>query len=423
MRRNLERTNDGDYLAADDWTEMQVFQAEQDADAGDELDPALDEFGLNLEPFEMGVGFVFALFNLIMSAIALSESTDPLDEAQNSLFLASSILEGVAFGVGIATTFVEVAAETAALVASIVSACTIFASILAAIGLAITLAVMSMPHDTPIQTFAKSDANDEGFAMLLGYAIESFEAYAPKQGPSLAGVTVAGAGSGSNVLRVGTDGALSYAPPDQTGATCWYLTVDGTGQARLSSADAASGKVVCLAVDKSGQLVTAPIDTSSTGTPQLWIATLQQAPATSGDSDPVAGVFQLTPVADPTFYLDLSGPQPRVGTTATSVVLSMATMKPQGLTMSDMVLSTADRDRVFAPQLVVPGSVPATWALSPAPPPWLTFNPATGLLTQELGVAAPVTPTTTFTLTCDNQVGRSQTTFTLQVKAPATVEV
>ena len=87
---------------AGEWEEMQIFRAERDAEVGDEPDAALDEFGLNLEPFELGVGFVFALFNLIMSAIAVSESTDPLDKAQNGLFLASSILDGVAYAVGFA---------------------------------------------------------------------------------------------------------------------------------------------------------------------------------------------------------------------------------------------------------------------------------------------------------------------------------
>ena len=250
MRRILDRANQGDYADAGEWEEMQIFRAERDAEVGDEPDAALDEFGLNLEPFELGVGFVFALFNLIMAAIAVSESTDPLDKAQNGLFLASSILDGVAYAVGFASTFVEVAAETAALIASIVSACTIFASILAAIGLAITIAVMSAPHDTPIETFAKGDAKDIGFDMPLGYAIESFEAYAPQQGPSFAAVTVSGPGSGANVLHVAADGTLAYAAPDQTSATCWYLTVDGNGQARLSSANPVTNKVVCLAVTR-----------------------------------------------------------------------------------------------------------------------------------------------------------------------------
>ena len=50
------------------------------------------------------------------------------------------------------------------------------------------------------------------------------------------------------------------------------------------------------------------------------------------------------------------------------------------------------------------------------------MEPTTGVLTQ-VGVAPPVTQPTTFTLTCDNQVATAQTTFTIPVKVPATVEV
>ena len=429
-QRIMDRANEGDYINADTWIEMQVLRGEEAEEVAEEVaedpGPGLPEFGLNIESVEMGVGFVFALFNVIMSAIALSETSDPLDVAQNALFLASSVLEGVAYGVGLTATFVvDVTLETAAVVASFMSACTFCASILAVIGLAITAAILNAPHDTPIQTFAKGAAADEGYAMLNppAYAIESFEAYAPGQGPSLTAVTVSGSGSGSSVLRVATDGSLGYGPPDGTSPTCWYLTVDGGGLARLSSADPVSGKVVCLAVDKAGQLAVAPVDTSSTGQPQLWVAALQAAPTTNA-TGPIAGVFRMwSAIGAPARYLDLSGPQPRVSLSPTDAVLVMTTMKPQGLTMSDMVLSTADLDRVFIPQLVVPGSTPATWSLSPAPPAWLTLDPATGVLTQALGMAPPLTSPSTFTLTCDNQVGRAQATFTVQVKAPAVAAV
>jgi hypothetical protein len=40
-----------------------------------------------------------------------------------------------------------------------------------------------------------------------------------------------------------------------------------------------------------------------------------------------------------------------------------------------------------------------------------------------LGVAAPVTQSTTYTLTCDNGVARTQTTFTVVVNVPVAVEV
>ena len=91
--------------------------------------------------------------------------------------------------------------------------------------------------------------------------------------------------------------------------------------------------------------------------------------------------------------------------------------------MTNMVLSTDDRDRVLradarrariGPRDVGPRSAAAAV---------VHVEPTTGVLTQVEGVAPPVTQPTTFTLTCDNQVATAQTTFTIQVKVPATVEV
>jgi len=308
--------------------------------------------------------------------------------------------------------------------ATIISACTFVAAALAVAGLIVLIVMLAIHHNTPIEDFAQGAAKDDGYYMPLDYDIESFRSYQPKGAPSLAAVTVGPTASAGQVLHLAADGTLSYAPPDRTMGTGFFLLLDGEGHARLCSlTNSSPQKALCLALDStSKQLTTVPLDKSDSATSQLWTATLLSAPTMSTTAKvPTSGSFHLCPVDDGTLALDLSGPVPLLSATNASVALTMTTIAPTGLTMADAVLSTTDRDRVFSPRLALGGSTPLTWSVSPAPPAWLLFDPTTGTFNQPLGQGAPLTPATTFTMTADNGVGRVQAPFTITVKAPALV--
>jgi hypothetical protein len=101
--------------------------------------------------------------------------------------------------------------------------------------------------------------------------------------------------------------------------------------------------------------------------------------------------------------------------------MTMVTVAAQGLGMADVLLSTADRDRRFMPSLITSGSSPRSFALAPALPAGLTFDPATGIISQTEGIAPPLAAPTPYTLTCNNGVGLpAAVTFQLSVRAPAT---
>jgi hypothetical protein len=316
-------------------------------------------------------------------------------------------------------------------VATIISACTVVAAGLAVVGLIVMLVLLFEHHPSPIETFATGKAKDAGFYMPFDYDIESFQAFAPSDGPARVAVSISAGPQAADVLQIRPDGAIASAPLDLTAATCFFLVTDEFGRARLSSVtNDTPPKVLCLSVDASHNLAAISYIEDRKETSQLWNVTLLETPATTSTTtdgktvtNVVSGVFTISPVDAPTLFLDLSGPAPRLGATAAQATIAMVPLGPQGLTMPDIELSTSDRDRVFVPSLTTSGSSPRRWTLSPAAPSYLSFDPTSGMLNQVLGVAAAVTATTRYMLTCANDAGSAQTTFDLTVKAPSFVEV
>lgn len=392
-------------------------------------------FGRNLSEFAIRIGAIFAIVNLILGAIALAGATDPMSIAEDSLFVASAAIEVIAFAGGwiLGAAGVEVIAGVA--VATIISACTFVAGALAVVGLIILLVLLFQPQPSPVQTFAQGPAADGGYYMPFGAAIDSFQAYAQKGQPMKIGVAMSAAGDMNESIRIAADGSLSLGSIDYTGATCFYLETDEFGRARFASiTDAAVSQLLCLAVNDTGAVVATPYtDTSQAGT-QLWTAELQGQPTTTtitqGSGSNLKQVTQVTAgqftIATTDTHLATS---PYLAVTPTGLVLSatpttwtiqMVSMIPAGLSVGDITLSVNDRDRVFGPRLDNPGSPPRTWTVTPPLPDFLSFDAATGVISQKLGVPPAPTEPTTYQLSCSNATGAAApASFTLSVKPAA----
>jgi hypothetical protein len=393
--------------------------------------------GRNLDEFAIRLGVVFGIANLVLSAIALSESADPLSIASNSLFVAGAAIETLTYAAG---WFVQgalaVTEATLELLSSIMSACTIFAAAVAIAGLIVAIVEMSRHHPSPLETFATTRAAGAGLFMPLDYEIESLQPFAPPGGPSLVAVTLSGRAGA--VLRLGLDATVSLGVADHSNATCLQLLSNGTGKFRIASiVPAPNTSTICLTASGSA-LSAAPYadpeakDGAQAAEAQLWLAT-PIAPAQTvtipGASlaDPAttvvqAGTFSVSPASDPTKYLDLSGATPRLSAAPAAVSIAMTAVAPQGMTMADPLLSTADRDRRFMPNLVTSGSAPRRFTLSPALPATFAFDPGTGIISQDIGSAPPPTPATAYTLGCSNGVEpATSVVFHLEVRpAPPT---
>ncbi len=385
-------------------------------------------FGRNLDEFAIRLGAIFAIINLVLSAISLANSTDPLDIASNAFFVAAAAIEVIAFvggwicGLAAATTIAGIA------VATIVSCCTYFAAALAIIGLIIMLVLIFEHHPSPIETFATGLATDMGFYMPLGFAIESLRPYAAKDQPSRLAVMLSALGNPAAALRVDANAALSIAPFDSTTATGWLLVTDGRGFAKLTSVTSSpKSPVLSLAVGAGPTLVAAPFVDNATDLSQWWLPILVATPNTATVTAPdgttvtvvTAGAFQFESISLPGRYLDLSGAQPVLGPTAVPIVIAMVPLAPQGLTMPNISLTTAQRDLGWVPIMASFGSSPRTWQVTPALPAFLVFDATSGMIQQVLGIAPAVMPATTFTLTCANGVSPpAATTFTVTVTPP-----
>jgi hypothetical protein len=412
------------------------------SDPNDPVDMTTSErwFGRNLDEFSIRLGVVFGIANLILSAISLSESTDPLGKASNGLFVAGAAIETITYAAG---WFVQGAlgATTTMLetLATVMSACTVVAAALAVVGLIITLIQMFEHQPTPIETFATGKAKDAGLLMPLEYQVESLMPFTPKDEPSKEAVALSTRSGDGAALRLGPDATVTLSPPDHTNATSLALVSNGTGQFRIASVLAvANTSLLCLTVSGNTLAAAAYIDADATGAAgtnaaesQLWLAdpvappqtvsvpsTQPGAPATTCVA---AGTFHISPLGNPALFLDLSGSVPTLGTAPSPVTMTMVTVAAQGLGMADVLLSTADRDRRFMPSLITSGSSPRSFALAPALPAGLTFDPATGIISQTEGIAPPLAAPTPYTLTCNNGVGLpAAVTFQLSVRAPAT---
>ena len=390
-----------------------------DPDEAVDMTTAERWLGRNLDEFAIRLGVVFGVANVILSAIALSESTDPLDIASNSLFVAGAALETVTYAAG---WFVQgalaVTEATLEMLSSVMSACTIVAAVIAIAGLIVAIVRMCQHQPTPLETFATTAAKEAGFFMALDYDVDSLKPYALAGDPSRTALALSG--RAGTALRLAADGTVSIAAPDTTNATCLQLLRTGIGPLRIASiVPHPNSAMICLTAS-GGQLAALPYADPSAkngekaAEAQHWLATPVAAAqvasvpgANPGDAPVVvvaAGTFTVSPLSQPALYLDLTGAAPRLSASPVALTMAMVPVAPQGLSMSDVVLAASDRDRRFMPNVVSAGSAPRRFALAPALPNTFTFDEGSGIIAQVVNAAPALAAPAAFTLTCSNGV-------------------
>lgn len=399
-------------------------------------------FGRNLEEFmATRVAAALAIANIVFSAISLAHSETPLDTAMNSLFLSSSCLELVSAAAGWALGVDGlITADAAVMAVSAIAACTAALAIFAAIaGIVILIIELEnqKPPPSPVQVFAQNKANAAGYYMPDGVAIDYMQVLPDSSGAySTVGVSLMLGGDDEQCLRMavsGSSGQVGMHAIDFTWDTVFSMSTDEYGQTMLATQtpELATKQYLALTVDDNGHLGAQGAQTDPTKTlQQRWLVDIVGATGTDSSGNLTSAVIQLKNAywaqRGTTYYLS-SGPS--VSTSPAQWTIALKGMKPDGLSYNETLVNTISLRTdflgyVFYPYVGQVGSdTGKAWSISPALPPFLTFDTNTGVISQVAGVSPPVTAASSYVVTLANQYGSVSVTLTIEVVAapvPAT---
>ncbi|XP_078681158.1 uncharacterized protein LOC144916054 [Branchiostoma floridae x Branchiostoma belcheri] len=381
-------------------------------------------FGRNLEEFmATRFGAAVATLGLVFGAIALSKSQSKLEEVGNALGVTASALQLCAT-MGAWLLPETVLGVEAATICSCLGALAIVAAIA---GVIILVIAMNKHHPTPIEDFAKNQAADAGLYMEHGADIDSFQSYQPTGQLEKEGVSLLMGGSSSQCLQFKLDGTLSLSDETHGPDTVFYLVTDAYGRAKfianLPSADNTQIESKVLTIDSTdGGLSGASLLTGTSADQQLWVAECQGSVSRDSDDHLQSASFKFYSYYwyknhSKKYYLGGSNNVPTASeTNQEDWTVTMASTKPVGLTMDDITLFTYQMDQTYLPTLLNPGSDPKTWSISPDLPAFMELDTSTGAVSQKSGEVATVTAKDTYTLSVENSLGSSSTTFTFEVQ-------
>jgi hypothetical protein len=209
---------------------------------GNEITIGMKIFGRSAGEFLTNcVGAVLAGLNIALSIIDVVKTSDPLQQAMDSMMIVSSGLQLLAIGASWLVSAELVTNVAAVGVLQMVAAVSgPFAIVFAVVGLAIMIAMMSLSHpDDPIQDFIDQHAAPAGLKMQHDTAIDYFNVVpADSSATSLNGISFeASANNLTGFVQLGTEdpdnpddfsvqnsNAITYLPD-----TCWSVSTDSTG--------------------------------------------------------------------------------------------------------------------------------------------------------------------------------------------------
>lgn len=353
-----------------------------------------------------GLGLIFAIVSIVTSSIDLHKGGDRMTQAANGLFLAGSCVDLIAIGSGMANF-------------------TLTSAILGVTGVALAIAgfivmvIELLKKASPIEAFAKDQANAMGFYMPDGYAIDTFEII-PASGnmPSRSGLDLY-MGDPDHSVTFHSDGSVSLGKFDGMPSHCLGLDVDEFGNARLYTfQEGQDGGTVPLYLTHcaDGSIKALPLVSDDTDASQLW-----KFKAT-GTSQKVEGrlvraEFQIQ--AGEKLYLIPNGDETGLTLSSSPKIWSVQIReaKAAGLSMPGVTLHSYDHNRTFPSSLAVEGSSPKRYAVTPQLPSFLEFDAERGIIAQKKGVSPEEYSKRTFTLSLTDALNHElpPVEFTLEV--------
>lgn len=387
-------------------------------------------FGNNLDEFlATRVAAAMAVLAIVMSAIELAKGGVPLQLAANTMFLLAATLDLVAaIGTWVLAYYAGAELTAGLMLISTMLPWVAMAAVAAMVAGAIMLLVwMFKPQPSPVETFARDKAG--AFFSPHRAAVDDFNVYQPDSEPQRAGVMI-GVDGLKQVLRVDDNGAVRQAAFDATGNTAFYLRCDELGRVTIGAPTVtADGRpaLLVLATDDKGNLVTVAgsNDTLGHDPKQLWLADIQGDGSYEKDkggnphlrSAPfVVRSAHWDAKQKPRYLTAKDGGWTLTQDPPTPLTLKMVTTAPQQLKMQDVVWYSNQHDAVRRPSLLIPGSLPRTWSVTPDLPNGIELDPATGAVGMVRGATVPASPRKSYQLRATNAAGHAAVSFNLEVR-------
>ena len=343
-----------------------------------------------------GFGTIFALAGIAMCIVSLCSDSDDLEIISDVLFIVSSCVELVAIGVG------ALGFETASAVLGPIGI------LIAAAGCILILIEIMRPRPSPIEEFAKKEANNLGMYMEHGYDIDTFEVI-PASGtvPSQAGIALY-SGSKDNSVIFNSGGTTSIGRFDGKAASCLGLDVDADGNVRFYTILKNNKQIdtpYYLTHDASGNIKVAEYIYESSDFSQIWTCSPNGTNQRDKDGHLKSAAFTIKSGGANQKYLNLSGSGLVLSDSCLTWTVEMEAAAASGLQMSDIILHQFDKDRIFVPHLDVQGSDPKTFSLSPALPDFMAFQSSTGAVSQKKSVTPKITAKKDYSLSLRDALG------------------
>lgn len=393
------------------------------------LNLAQKALGRNLDEFiGTRLGAMFAVVNIVLSAIALASSEDDYETAENSLFLAAGVLELFAAGGNIA---ISLGIETIGMleITAVIPGLQVLAVAAAIAGIVLMIVEMQRKPPDPIAEFAAHQAASVGMYMPDNAAIDSFQVYQAPGQPQRLGVGLEWAGQDSSWLQMNADGTTALGPNTEDFRTAFYMEVDAQGYVRLSTLAPGTGTsqhpLVLTADANPAVRALAPITDATLVSRQQWVSEMSDN-VRFDNEHPLSATFAFYN----RYWFEHGGKKLYLAEVAAAVgltekpthpwTLTMLTMTPGQLSVEDWTLYVYQRDQRHMPFLGQPGSAPRSWSISPAVPAWLSFDPASGAIAQQPGQAPPLSPPQRYTVSVKGITTIASNPFAIQVlDAPA----
>lgn len=400
-------------------------------------------------PVFMLAGIGFAIYQ------AIKGPHDALDEAMNALSIAMAAFTIFAMcGEWLLATAlpylgVELAAGTITVICSIAGWLSVVAMVA---GLALMLYMMFKKPPDPIATFVSQYASPAGFTApsaqaAIDYAAQSY-ANPNQDGLQLVGISVSSSGGTLQPLVAASDGSIGFGTLDYSYATVWTVATNGLGLSQLTTLiDRGDGNglvQVFLTLGSDNTTVSFQEAGAAGFATQVWYLSASSSfPPVLADGLYASCIFSIQPVLSDAngnyspsgasgWLCFTPGAPPSVQSTppisSQDPTPQLWTVALQGRTPAVMTMANlsfteniaVDALAAYGPLLGQVGSMPTTFALSPASPAFLTFDSTSGRLTAS---ATPLptaqAPATPYTLSATNALGQTSTTFTITVNPPA----
>jgi hypothetical protein len=400
-----------------------LFQEEED------LTLAERALGRNLDEFvATRLGAMFAVVNIVLSAIALANSEDDYETAENSLFLAAGTLELFAAAGDIA---ISLGLETIGMfeICAVIPGLQVLAVAAAIAGVVLMIVEMNRKPPDPIGEFAAHQAATVGMYMPDDAAIDSFQVYQVPGQPQRLGVGLEWAGQDSSWLRMNPDGTTALGLNTADYRTAFYMEVDAQGFVRLSTLAAGTGTgqhpIVLTADENPAVRALAPITDPKLAGHQQWVSEMSDN-VRFDNEHPLSATFAFynrywfEHGGKKLYLAEVGGAVGLTEKPAHPWTLTMLTMNPGQLSVADWTLYTYQRDQRLMPFLGQPGSVPRTWSIDPTVPSWLSFDTASGAIAQQPGQAPPASGPQRYTVSVAGTTTITSNPFVIQVlDAPA----